>query len=92
MIVEELIFLFIAFSEWFVNLLPAVNTDFITKYQGLVDYIYDHFIVLAYYYLPVVTIQWWFSRTITYVLAVLGLRLLADFIGAVTPIKLPWKK
>ena len=92
MITEEILALFLAVVTWFINLLPLANNDFTVKYEGLIDYIYTHFIVLGYYYLPVVTIQWWISRTIPFVLSVIGLRLLADILASFTPIKLPWGK
>ena len=92
MITEELIALFLVATTWFVNLLPFANNSFTLKYESVIDYIYSHFIMLAYYYLPTNSINWWIHQTVTFVLAVIGLRLLGDIIASFTPIKLPWSK
>jgi hypothetical protein len=94
MILLGLIIIIKAVIDFFITFLPAKNTDILAKEYDLVVFGFGKFMSMAYYYLPVEQINWWVHLFFPTLLALLTIKLVADFLGLVTAgtIRLPWGK
>lgn len=92
MIISWIITLFAGMASFLIGLLPNVDNGIITKEAEVMIYGYEHFMTLAYYYLPVDTIQFWVQATISLVIVLVGLQLLGRIILMLTggAVRLPW--
>jgi hypothetical protein len=94
MITSALLSIILPIVNYFIGLLPAVDGDIVTKEYNVIGYGIDHFLVLGYYYLPMDTISWWFTKTLAFTFIILGLWLMNRLITVLTgnKISLPWAK
>jgi hypothetical protein len=93
MVLIGLIGIFRAVLNFFVNLLPAKDTDVLAKEYDIVVFGAGKFMSLAYYYLPMAQIDWWIHKFVPLLIALLVIKLVARILGTATAgtIHLPWR-
>lgn len=92
MILIGLITIFRAIVNYFVALLPAKDTDILAKEYDIVVFGFGKFMSLAYYYLPVDSIDWWIHKFFPLLMILVTIKLVSRLLGTVTggTIRLPW--
>jgi hypothetical protein len=93
MVLIGLIGILKAVIDFFVNLLPAKDTDILAKEYDVVVFGAGKFMSLAYYYLPMAQIDWWIHKFVPLLLLLITIKLVAKLLGTATGgvIHLPWR-
>jgi hypothetical protein len=92
MITTSILGFLLLIANGILSYLPTVNADVITKIHETISWSIGTFMSLAYYYLPMDTINWWLHYTIDFIILIVVIKIGGNIMSSMSGglLKPPW--